>query len=73
MERAFCPLDAEAVPISFLTLNGPPGTLPVVRPQFPCPRCGQLELPRLVTTPSPKVARFLSARCGADIFPPVNA
>ena len=66
-------LDSEASPISFFTANGPPGTLPVVRPQFICPRCGQLELVRIVSVATPKMVRFASARCNADVFPPIPA
>jgi hypothetical protein len=73
VEQFYTGLDPEASPISFFTANGPPGTLPVVRPQFICPRCGQLELVRIVSVATPKMVRFASARCNADVFPPIPA
>ena len=71
LEMAATGLDANLVPLPTLSFEGPPGTLPEVRPAYTCPRCGRLEILKLVSSRNPAVAFRRTFGCGVDYFRPL--
>ena len=70
LERAATGKYAESDPIPTLTFTGPPGSVPDVRPAYPCPKCGQLEILKLSFDRVTGLAHKQTLNCGVDIFPP---
>jgi hypothetical protein len=70
MERAVTGRDPLADPIPTVTFTDPPGSVPDLRPGYPCPKCGQLEILKRTTDRPTGLRHERTLRCGVDIFPP---
>jgi hypothetical protein len=70
MEFAVTGRDPVADPIPTLRFTDPPGSVPDVRPAYPCPRCGRPEILKYDFDRATGFAHRRTLGCGVDIFPP---
>jgi hypothetical protein len=70
IERTATGMDPEVTPLPTVTFQEPPDSVPDVRPAYPCPKCGRLEILKFVETKKPMVAHYQTLNCGVDWFPP---
>jgi hypothetical protein len=70
MEVGVTDRDPLADPISTVKFTDPPGSVPDVRPAYPCPRCAKLEILRRAYDPATGLTHARTLHCGFEIFPP---
>lgn len=71
LERAVTGRDAREEPLPTVRLEGPPGSIPDLRPSYRCPKCGSPEIVKLAFDRSTGLAGYRTIKCGVELFPPI--